>query len=121
MKKIIAEIKNLETKVALTEVHTLTVALSYPTYGITSSGDEMIGKGFSELTFHFQNEEDAKKAKKVAEDFEYTKSADISKTKNSKAYPMFKEDTFLSILKKTVDPRINQTRSLYNRDRRRGW
>lgn len=122
MKTLLAEIEKLQSKIAeLGEVYTLTVYLSYPTYGITSSGEEMIGEGGSELTFHYRNEDDAKEAKKTADDFEYTTSAELSKTKNSKAYPSFKEDTFLSILRKTVDPRIKQTHSLYRRDYRRRY
>lgn len=120
MRNLLAAIESLQSKVAeLGEVYTLIVRLSYPTYGVTSSGEEMIGKGSAELSFHFKNEEDAKEAQKVADEFDYTKSSEINKTKNSKSYPSFKKDTFLTILRKTVDPKISQTYGMYRRDRRR--
>lgn len=103
---------------AANEIFIVKVSLSYPTYGITSTGEEMVGKGHSDLEFKYVNEADAEEAKKAAEEFEYTEKAEIKKG-TGVGYNVFKKDVFLNILRKTVDPQVGKTARLYRSGRRR--
>lgn len=104
--------------IATNENYAVKVSLSYPTFGITSTGEEMEGTGHSTLEFKYLKEEDAEQAKKVAEDFEYTEKVEVKKG-TGQGYSVFKKDAFLIALKKTVDPQVGKTSRMYYRGRRR--
>ena len=104
-----------------TDIYVVTVEMKSASFGIMSSGEEVIGDQFTTLTFKYRNKEDAEKAKAAAEGFGgdgVQVAAGITPAKGV-GYPVFKEELFLKILKDAVDPKISQTVKRYRRDKYR--